>query len=148
MVNVLKLFWSNIMLGMKHIPVLIYWRVYIKFGSKHSHFAARPLDGTVHDGVIKWKHFPPHWPFVRGHRWFPLTKASGAQPWCFFDLRLNKRLSKQSWGWWFDTPLRSLWHCNAWLIFVDMYIRDQLLKCQTDVSIVSLQWLHNYCDGV
>ena len=26
---------------------------------------------------------------------------------------LNKRLSKQSWGWWFETPTRSLWrHCN------------------------------------
>ena len=23
----------------------------------------------------------------------------------FFDLRLNKRLSIQSWGWWFETPL-------------------------------------------
>ena len=33
----------------------------------------------------------------------------------FFDLRLNKRLSKQSWDWWFETPLRSLWrHCNGW----------------------------------
>ena len=32
----------------------------------------------------------------------------------FFDLRLNKRLSKQSWGWWFETPSRSLWrHCNT-----------------------------------
>ena len=32
----------------------------------------------------------------------------------FFDLRLNKRLSKQSWGWWFETPSRSLWHhCNV-----------------------------------
>ena len=27
----------------------------------------------------------------------------------FFDLRLNKRLSKQSWGCWVDTPSRSLW---------------------------------------
>ena len=27
----------------------------------------------------------------------------------FFDLRLNKRLSKQSWGWWFETPSWSLW---------------------------------------
>ena len=27
----------------------------------------------------------------------------------FFDLRLNERLSKQSWGWWFETLLRSLW---------------------------------------
>ena len=26
----------------------------------------------------------------------------------FFDLRLNKQLSKQSWGWWFETPSRSL----------------------------------------
>ena len=25
----------------------------------------------------------------------------------FFDLRLNKLLSKQSWGWWFETPSRS-----------------------------------------
>ena len=32
----------------------------------------------------------------------------------FFDLRLNKRLSKQPWGWWFETPSWSLWrHCNV-----------------------------------
>ena len=32
----------------------------------------------------------------------------------FFDLRLNKRLSKQWWGWWFETPSRPLWrHCNG-----------------------------------
>ena len=31
----------------------------------------------------------------------------------FFHLCLNKRLSKQWWGWWFETPSRSLWcHCN------------------------------------
>ena len=27
----------------------------------------------------------------------------------FFDLRLNKRLSKHSWCWWFDTLSRPLW---------------------------------------
>ena len=32
----------------------------------------------------------------------------------FFDLRLNTRLSKQSWGWWFETPSRPLWRqCNV-----------------------------------
>ena len=32
----------------------------------------------------------------------------------FFDLRLNKRLSKQTRCWRFDTPSRPLWrHCNA-----------------------------------
>ena len=31
----------------------------------------------------------------------------------FFDLRLNNRLSKQSWGWWFETPSHPLWrHSN------------------------------------
>ena len=33
-----------------------------------------------------------------------------------FDLYLNKRLSKQSWGWWFEMPSRPLWrHCNGFL---------------------------------
>ena len=32
----------------------------------------------------------------------------------FFDLRLNKRLSKQSWGCWFETLSYPLWrHCNV-----------------------------------
>ena len=32
----------------------------------------------------------------------------------YFDLRPNKRLSKQSWGWWFETPSRPLWrHRNG-----------------------------------
>ena len=32
----------------------------------------------------------------------------------YFDLRPNKRLSKQSWGWWFETPSRPLWrHRNV-----------------------------------
>ena len=44
-----------------------------------------------------------------GHRWFPRTRSFDV----FFDLRMNKRLSKQSWGWWFETPSRSLWrHYN------------------------------------
>ena len=31
----------------------------------------------------------------------------------FFDLLVHKRLNKQSWGWWFETPSCSLWrHCN------------------------------------
>ena len=32
----------------------------------------------------------------------------------FFDLCPNKRLSKQPWGWWFETPSWSLWRqCNG-----------------------------------
>ena len=48
-----------------------------------------------------------------GHRWIPRTKTSDAELWWCFHLRLNKRLSKQWCGWWFETPSRPLWHhCN------------------------------------
>ena len=41
----------------------------------------------------------------------------------FFDLRLNKRLSKQRWTWWFETPLRLLWrHCNVLCLFYGTYL--------------------------
>ena len=40
----------------------------------------------------------------------PVTRSFGV----FNDLRLDKRLSKQPWGWWFGTPLGSLWcYCNS-----------------------------------
>ena len=33
----------------------------------------------------------------------------------FCDLRLNKRFSKQTWGWWLETPSGPLWrHCNVY----------------------------------
>ena len=36
-----------------------------------------------------------------------------------FDLRLNKRLSKQSWGWWFETLPCPLWrHCNELITWI------------------------------
>ena len=41
----------------------------------------------------------------------------------FFDLRPNKRLSKQPWGWWFETPSGPLWrHCKLSMA-VDMRLR-------------------------
>ena len=41
---------------------------------------------------------------------FPVTRSFDI----FFDLRLNKRLSKQSWGWWLETPSCPLWRqCNV-----------------------------------
>ena len=36
----------------------------------------------------------------------------------FFDLRLNKRLSKQWWSWWFETPSHPFWrHCYVRIAF-------------------------------
>ena len=67
-----------------------------------------------------------------------------------FDLRLNKRLSKQSWGWWFETQSRPLWrHYNAILC---CYLRTvmppefsasvSLVLGQEDSEIIrSIPWL-------
>ena len=69
-----------------------------------------------HDDVIKLKHFPSYWPFVRGiHR--PVTRSFDV----FFDLRLNKRSSKKSWGWWLETPSCSLWR-HRYVLAVMIYL--------------------------
>ena len=44
---------------------------------------------------------------------FPAQRSVARSFDVFFDLRPNKRLSKQWWGWWFETPSCPLWrHCN------------------------------------
>ena len=72
--------------------------------------------GVVTWYVIKWKHFPRYWPFVRGIHRSPVNSPHKGQ-WrgtFFFDLQLNKWLGKQSWGWWLETLSCPLWrHCNG-----------------------------------
>ena len=47
----------------------------------------------------------------------------------FFDLRLNKRLSKQWWGWWFETPSHPLWrYCNADTVMTNFGSRIHIPK--------------------
>ena len=54
-----------------------------------------------------------------GHGEFPSQRPVTRIFDVFFDLRLNKRLSKQPWGWWFETPSRSLWrHCNELFTYI------------------------------
>ena len=64
--------------------------------------------------VIKWRHFPGDWPFVWGIHQLPMVSPNKGQ-WhraLIFFFYLCR--SKQSWGWWFETPLCSLWgHRNA-----------------------------------
>ena len=68
----------------------------------------------------------------------------------FFDLHLNKRLSKQSWGWWFET---SLWrHCKVLLSFWLLLVWEACwtnslvaVMCTSDVMrhyvhMMALQW--------
>ena len=50
---------------------------------------------------------------------------------------LNKRLCKQSWGWWFETPSRSLWrHCN------DSRQRPTWLWCRKSDTISTIYVLN------
>ena len=99
-----------------------------------------------HYDVIKWKHFPRYWTFVRGiHRspvnspaQRPVTRSFDI----FFDLRLIKWLSKQSWGSWFDTPSRLLWRH-----------RNDIMTWRTSATRVNIQLLYvfyyetlNFCD--
>ena len=86
------------------------------FSALNTSKAVKGVMRFSHDDVIKWKIFLVTGPLggeFTGHWWIPLTKASDAELFLFFDLRLNKRLSKQAWGWWIGTPSHPLWrHCN------------------------------------
>ena len=81
----------------------INWTIYVSLGlsacGNTCVFKCPKTD--LHDDVIKWKHFPRYWPFVWGiHRSLvnppqrPVTRSFDV----FFDLRLDKRQSKQSRG--------------------------------------------------
>ena len=74
----------------------IIW-MYFQRCLRNCHWTKKIIE-TYHDDVIKWKHFPRHWPFVRGIHRSPVNSPQKGQ-WrgaliFFFDLRLNKRLSK------------------------------------------------------
>ena len=52
----------------------------------------------------------------------------------YFDMRPNNRLSKQSWGWWFETLSHPFWRH-----------RNDIRK---DGIANTLQWRYDGCDGV
>ena len=94
--------------AIKHISILIYieshdynWCMCVcyELGTIVRNHVSRHwcILAITHDDVIKWKHFPRYWPFVRGiHRSPMKSPHKGQKLWCFFDLRPNKLLSKQS----------------------------------------------------
>ena len=72
---------------------------------------------AAQDDAIRWKHFPRYWPFVRGIHRAPVNsthKGHWRGALMFSLIFAWIQLSKQSWGWWFETPPRPLWrHCNV-----------------------------------
>ena len=63
----------------------------------------------------------------------------------FFNLRLNKRLNKQSGGWWFESPLHPLWRHSNVIDFIDvtlvlwLLLTSTISKCNITVHVM----LHN-----
>ena len=61
----------------------------------------------------------------RLHRWPVNSPHKGHWR---FDLCLNKRSSKQSWGWWIETPSRYLWrYCNVGRYRFDYFLREEFM---------------------
>ena len=122
-VDVLSSIWHNFLfvectVGMQ---LEVIWRI------------SRKLYWTLSWHFLCYKVKSKSWPKVFTNTWWrhqmetfsvPLAICAGNSPvpgefptqrpmtWSFdvyFDLRPNKRLGKQSWGWWFETPSRPLW---------------------------------------
>ena len=77
----------------------------------------------------------------------------------FFDLSPDKQLSKQSWGWCFETPSHSLWrHCNDVLTYLALipawisnYIHNNVWDEMTypfwnfyDCTVEVWEWISNF----
>ena len=103
--------------SMKHLVGIQWWegRVRVKtvLSPDYHRLHRRSWSSVYHDDVIKWNHFQRYWPYVWGIHQSPVNSPHKGQ-WrgaLIYSLRcaLNKQLSKQSWGWWSETPSRSLW---------------------------------------
>ena len=79
---------------------------------------------AVHDGVIKWKHIPRYWPFVRGIQRWPMNSPHKGQRrgafGIFFDLRINGLVNNREAG-----DLRR--HCAHYDVIVMDIIQSTIL---------------------
>ena len=108
---------------------------------------------VIRDGVIKWKYFPRYWPFVRGVHQSPVNSLHKGQ-WrgaLMFSLicALDERLSKQSLGWWFETPWCPLWrHCNGYDFINDALITVYAIAWSHRTSSLTEPMLTETCGGI
>ena len=80
-----------------------------------------------------------------GHRWIPAQRPVTRSVDVFFDLRLNKRLSIQSWGWWFETTSRPLLrHCDEkkhlWLAHETRYVVSYMASLSEQAIVLFLSY--------
>ena len=99
---------------------------------------------TCHVDIIKWKHFPRYWFFVRGiHRlpmYSPQKKIVTQKFDVFIDLRLNIRISKHSKRRWFKTPSCPL-RCQCNSICSQCWVYRFLITTSADAGISEVNCL-------
>ena len=89
-------------------PWWLHWYAYMSPGFSEMRYMMTSSNGNIFRVT---GHFSGEF---TGPRWIPAQRPVTQSVDVFFDLRLNKRLSKQSWGWWFETLPRPLWrHSNV-----------------------------------
>ena len=94
-----------------------FWRIMMTSSNGNIFRVTGPLCGEF----TSPGEFPAHRPVTRGFD-------------VFFDLRPNKRLSKQPWGWWFETLSSSLWrHDN-----VKFELKHDIFKIKKKVSYLCM----------
>ena len=84
-----------------------------------------------------------------GPQWIPPAQRPVTRSFdVFFDLRLNKRLSKQTWAWWFEMLSRPLWHhCNGIGRCIDnVYLTHWGLVAHKCISEPGHHWFGQWMD--
>ena len=87
-----------------------------------------------------------------GHGEFPAQRPVTQSFDDFFDKGLHERLSKQSWGWWFETPSHPLWRHRNDVDCNNSLLRGQSITCHcvhdvmcegfcAKVSVIRV-WIH------
>ena len=102
-------------------PCDCYWYIYICIVKHIVMFLTVLCCAVINGDISWWRHqmetFSALLAICAGNSQRPVTRSFDV----FFDLRLNKRLSKQSWGWWFETLSSPLcWHIFPWFCVWDV----------------------------
>ena len=93
------------------------------------------------DDVIKWKHFPRYWPFVRRIHRSQVNSPHKGQWRGALMFSLRCALSKQWWCWWFDTQFGPLWRysnvmCKK-LVLLGYNLTSTIVICLPVLSFIN-----------
>ena len=162
-------FWSGFICYQSHSTRIIIKSVHASIASSKLNDAGWLREGSIRKMQTAWCHFSMKiLPYYHMTTWWrhqmetfaalpalcvgnsPITGEFPAQRPVtrsfdvFCDLCLNKRLSKQSWGWWFETPSGSVWrHYNV----CTLEKRWSSLACMMVIAIEIRPDLNNKIHG-